>query len=401
MAFVGIVQNQAVAEANDYVIQPSITIAEEFNDNIYEAPSNKVSDFITHLIPGISFKYSASAWDWEGSYFLDYAYYARLGTDNITHTLMTKGLVKVIDEFLFLEISDTYRRASLDVTRDVTQESAFSNQSDQNIFSVSPYLIFRPTAFSRVKTGYRYSNIWYGESAGVDKNQHDIFADATYDLTAKTSLIANYTYTFQTSSLSEMNKHDVLIGVRHEYLDNCFVYGQTGTSYYSFNSGQDSSTFIWNAGLLHTIDSVVMTIDTGVRFAEDPTRNFVKENFYVGKLVKTYGRGQGYFTGYYSKYGTIGGLGGADQTSKLGAGVGVKHELFQNVTGTANFAAEKYDYDGGTYTNRLAADYGVVYLMPYEITAGLSHRYFHYFSPDRVYDNREVNRVMLELRKVF
>jgi uncharacterized protein (PEP-CTERM system associated) len=160
---------------------------------------------------------------------------------------------------------------------------------------------------------------------------------------------------------------------------------------------------------------VVLNLETGVRFSEDPVRSLVKENFVSGRVTKNYGRGEVYFTPYYSKFTALNGVSGDQQTSKYGAGVGVKHEFFTDTIGTANFAAERFDYNGGTratatggtetfagsHTNRLAADYGLSYLMPYEITAGLSHRYFRYFSPSRSFDNREVNRVMLELRKVF
>lgn len=404
-ATVGFVASQPVAEAGDLLVQPSITVAEEYNDNIYETPSNEVSDFITHLVPGISFKYSAAAWDWEGSYFLDYAYYARLGNDQITHTLMTKGLVKLVDEFAFLEISDTYRRASLDVTRDVTQENYFSNQSDQNIFSVSPYLVFHPTAASTLKTGYRYTNIWYREPSALDKNENSLYAEGTYDLSSSTSLIGSYVFTNQDTRVNTLKKHDVLAGVRHEYLDKCYVYAQAGTSFLSFDPGEDSSNFIWLAGVSHSLDTVVISLESGVRYSEDPTRNMFKETYYTGKVTKAYKRGEGFFTLYYSDYDTptssFSVVSSLSQRNKYGASLGFKHEILDNLTGNAAVTGERYEFVSGGRTDRLFLEYGLLYQLPRDFSVALTHKYFRYSSPTVSNDNRDVNRVIAELRKVF
>ncbi|TLN00877.1 TIGR03016 family PEP-CTERM system-associated outer membrane protein, partial [bacterium] len=146
------------AYAGELSFHPYIAISEEFTDNVYESRDEKQSDFVTRFLPGMTFKYVAPLWDWDLAYNLDYRLYARNSrSDETTHNLAAKGHVKLIDERLFLDISDTFKRVSLDVSRDYTQEGLYSNQSDSNILTVSPYAIFRPGGQTTIKTGYRYS----------------------------------------------------------------------------------------------------------------------------------------------------------------------------------------------------------------------------------------------------
>src|SRR6266567_5518108 len=46
-------------------INPSIAVSEEFTDNVFQSQANKKSDFITHLSPGLAFKYRTPFWDWD------------------------------------------------------------------------------------------------------------------------------------------------------------------------------------------------------------------------------------------------------------------------------------------------------------------------------------------------
>lgn len=153
------------ANAADFRFTPNITVSEEFTDNVFEAAEGKRYDFITRLLPGLSLDYKAPVLDLSVAYNYDYRYYARNSrSDDTTHNLDARGLARIVDEFLFLEASDTYKRVSLDVSRDTSNESLFRNQSDQNIVTASPYFVIRTIPHYTIKGGYRYTNTWYKDA---------------------------------------------------------------------------------------------------------------------------------------------------------------------------------------------------------------------------------------------
>jgi len=137
----------------DFAVSPSIAVSEEYNDNVFVSPDRR-TDYITSLMPGIILSYNAPFWDWDLAYNFAYRYYARKSQeDDFAHSMSMHGLTRLIDDFLFLDISDNYSRVSLNIARDRTLESNFVNQSDSNNFTASPYLRFHPVPKVSMRTG--------------------------------------------------------------------------------------------------------------------------------------------------------------------------------------------------------------------------------------------------------
>lgn len=387
--------------AGELTFKPSLMVAEEYNDNIYETWNNRESDFITHLIPGITANYKAPLWDWDLTYSLDYAYYARLKEDETSHGLSTRGLVKLIDEFLFLEVSDTYRKTSLDVTRDVTQEGVLGgDQTDQNIFTASPYMVFHPSERTTLRTGYRYTNVWYKEASAVDKTENGAFADLTYQMTDKFSLTGGYLFTHQDTDIQDYDKHDVYGGFRYEYAEGSFIHGRAGNSWIGYQGGRDVSNPFWNAGISHALDTVTLSFDTGVVYTEDPRSVITEETSYTGRAIKKFARGDLGVSLNYAEYRNTE-LDALD-TTRYGTGLNGRYDLAESLIGHLNFTAERYnDKLINTYTNRFVVDYGVTYAIAKDLSIALNHRYIDYSSPVIINDNKRINRVILSLNKAF
>jgi hypothetical protein len=382
----------------EFSAHPSITVSEEYTDNVFASRDNKRTDYITRVLPGIALKYNAPFWDWDIAYNYDYRYYARNSRKNDdTHDLLGKGFVKIIDDLFFLDISDTYRRVSLDVTRDRTQESLFLNQSDSNIITASPYFLFRPGRQTTVKTGYRYTNVWYRDPTAVDKREHTGFVTVTYDLSSRLSLSADYAFT-QQNSVNAYKKHAPYLGIRYEYSDKSFVFAQGGYTWIDFEDGADFNKPYWYAGFNHSFDTLSVYFNAGVQYPEDPLTGVTKEtNFKFGVDRATVSGTVG-FSLYYSKY-------DGEQvvrTNKYGAGVTARHEITPKITGNLAFSAERYDdKNTGSYSRRFYVSPGLSYALPRNFTIALNYTFIDYYSPEVFTDNYRVNRVVLEARKTF
>jgi hypothetical protein len=389
------------AHGAEFEAHPALAVSEEFTDNVFETTSNRTSDYITRALPEIAMSYRAPALTGDFRYLFDYRHYAKNNhKDEITYSLSTKGLITAVENFVYLDVSDEYQRVSLDVTRDVTKESLFINQADRNVATISPYLKFRPIERILVKPGYRFIDTRYFSSSGIDKNNNMAYVDVAYEWTKRFNLTAAYTFNRETSSVGNYDQHQTLEGFRYEYADKSFVFAQVGFNWIEYDRGPKLKSIAWNAGITHVFDTVTGTVTTGVRYNEDPLSNAVQESFVGAYLEKRFNRGLCSLSSQYSEFL----LTSTDtlQTRKYGATVRGQYEFTKQLNGTFGFNAERYEQPlAGSYTRRLQVDSGLSYLLAQQLIASLSYVYTGYYSPGIAGDNKDVNRAIIEVKKIF
>jgi hypothetical protein len=349
-------------------------------------------------MPGVSLMYVMPFWDWNIAYNYEYRIYAKKSRKNDdTHYLLATGLIRIIDEFLLLDINDTYSRVSLDISRDRTQESLDSNQSDTNNFTASPYLLFHPVTLATIKTGYRYTNVWYKDPSGIDRRDHIGFIDASYELTSKLTLSANHTYTHE-NSREPYDRHVSYLGGRYQYEERSFINAQGGYTISDLKYGKDSKKPYWNAGITHYFDHTSVSLNTAVQYPIDPVSGVTRETDYSLAVNRDFSRGRAGITISYSEYSGP----SIDVDKRYGVGFIANHELLQNLSGSINFSVDRYEHkDTETYTRRILVNPSLSYTLPYEITIGLNYTFVNSYSPKTIDDRYNVNRVSLEIRKSF
>ena len=410
---ISILSVATIAHGAEFEIIPSITVSEEFTDNVFDSITNRTSDYITRTLPGLALSYKAPILTGNLNYVFDYRHYARkTREDETTHSLSAKGLMSGVENLLFLDVSDEYQRVSLDVTRDVTKESLFVNQADRNVVTASPYLTLHPTERIMLKPGYRFIDTRYFGSSGIDntidKTDHIAFLNITYELSRKWSLTADYTFTRELVVIDNFSQHQSLAGFRYEYADKSFLFAQAGKTWIEYDNGQPFNNVLWNAGLTHIFDTVTATIITGVKYDENPSSNIVQESFVNGTVEKRFQRGTLSLSPYYSDYvptnsytqQTNSTNQNTLQTKKYGATVRGQHEFNADLKGNLAFKTEKYEQQG-SYTRLFQVDSGLSYLLGKQLTASLTYIYTEYYSPGIATDNRHVNRAMIEIKKSF
>ena len=393
------------AYAGEGAIHPSIAVSEEFNDNVFDTSTSRVSDYITHVLPGVTANYDAQAFKGDLNYTFDYRYYAKNSREHDrTHTIQANGHLTAVENLLFLDVNDQYQRVSLDVTRDLTNETLFANQSDRNVVSAAPYITLRPGQRTTVKTGYRYVDTRYfnlsGESAGFNKTNHVGYLEISHELSQRWTLKAGYTFTREESIAGNFNQHQGFGGFRYEYADKSFLFAEAGNTWTLFESGQRLNNIYWNAGLSHTFDTVTATASTGVSYDEDPLSNIIKNTVASGSVEKRLHNGSVRLSLAYNEYT----LTSSDtlQTRKYSGTIGGTYEFTSHLAGNLAFTAEKYEQLLlHSYTRRLLVDSGLSYLLAEGLTLALNYNYVDLYSPGIATDNRHINRVTLEIRKVF
>ncbi len=275
-------------EASEYRIQPSISLGEEYNDNIFLVPENRSYDYISRITPAISIMYKAPLWDWNVNYFYDYRYFARYYIrEDKTHSLNLANHTRIIDEYVFLDIGDNYARVSIDPTRDYTQESTFVNQTDRNTLTVNPYFIMRPTSQMTVTTGYGYSNTWYKDPTAIDETSHVVYTGLQQELSQRANMTAGIRHTQNKNRLQEYSQDDVFLGQKYEYVENSILSVTVGNSWFDIKDAEKTSQVYWDASLTHRYSTMTVTYETGLRFIPDPILILRREDRYLATISKS------------------------------------------------------------------------------------------------------------------
>lgn len=389
--------------AAEMEFKPSLGVSEEINDNIYETASSKRAEYITRVQPGATLHYLTSFWSWDTAYTFDYRKYARHSRDDeYNHNANVQGKIALVDNFFYLDLSDTYQRVTLDVTRDVTtQSSLFISQTDQNIATLSPYLQWKLGEKSTLKTGYRYTDIRYWDSAGIDKLDHGAFADFSYELTPKLSLTTGYAFTRSKTATIRFDKHDVYGGFKYQYADKSFLFGKIGNSWQNFKNYNNVSYLFWDAGITHDFEIVTATLETIVQNTEDPLAVSTKETSYSLKLDKTQQRGAFGVSSTYSEY--VNTQTETRNQRKLSFSGYWRHEVSQGLTGSLSATAERFYQDvSAGYPYHFIGSSGLSYAFNHDITLSLTYSYeTNRYNIDSSAGGRDINRGIVEVKKIF
>ncbi len=421
--------------AADFTIRPSIAISEEYSDNIDQEP-DKRSAFTTKVMPGVAARYRAPLWDWRFNYGFEYRYYTEekraadggMDRHDYRHVLNARGLIRIIDNLFYLEVSDVYKRTDLNVVRasgdpqfnddpeseadqdgsdmePLVEEIAGDDvrdrdSSDRNIFTISPYFAFQPTARTSLRTGYRYSNTWYKEDIAKNSQSHTVFADGSYQLTYKLALTSGYSMVVEYfdghDDQDREYRQNVYVGTRYVFSPSTRAFGRVGTTWRDRTGRENTSDLFWSAGLSHAMGRYVATLGTTVRYVDDPIRDTTRKETVIGAgLARQYDRGAVNLFASYSEFED-------PKETKYATGLTVGHALTQRLSANTGLIAQRRKNQHQIRIDEWRAFFGLRYLLTRDLVASLKYQYTDSSSQDPLSrDNFQENRVVLELRLHF
>ena len=398
---------QATPARAEYRMIPSLTLGEEYNDNIYLRTTDRFSDYITHVAPSLAFTYKASLWDWDGFAAYDYYDYARVTiTENNAPRAHITNLTRVASGVLFLALTENYQKISQELQRDYTQLSSFVNQTEQNIFSVNPYATLHPSIRTSVDAGYLYRNTWYKDPRSIDKIDHITYTEMKHEVSPTISSTAAAHYTLNRNTVQNYDKIDVSAGLKYEYTGSSNIYGTIGNAWLSAESVGRETQIFWNAGLVHNLLKLTFTIETVSSYVEDPLRVLRRVDRYAAGIKREVERTSLGLTGALQEYRNAK-TKQLEQTSYTASG-SVSHEITTQSKAFLDLYTQRLE-------ENLLDTYTVLYLaaVRYEytgwetLTVAVAYRYSNNrnpYHPDLgpYYDgNYYNNRFIVEIKKVF
>ncbi|WP_129125883.1 TIGR03016 family PEP-CTERM system-associated outer membrane protein [Geomonas oryzae] len=387
------------ALAAEFRLVPSLTLGEEYNDNLLQTASRQKTDFVTRVQPGVAFSAEGGGFSTDVTYGLDYRYFAN-GTrrDQFDHRAGMKGSFRFFDDFLHLDLSDSYSRVSTDVARDVVNESLVVDQLLQNNAVISPYLNWRLPGAATLKTGYRYRDTRYWSGDGLDKIEHDGYAEYSRELTAGFTLSAAYNFAHLSSEASALDRHEGYLGLRYDWSTATFIYGKFGYDWQSFDSGANTSDPFWDVGASRDFGILTATAGTKVQYTEDPQTLSTRNVRHYATLSRVFSRGFASLGGSYEKFEKQQLIRDVEHKTLIEASA--RYLLRPDLTLMLGLAGDRLSNGGTvTYPYHLTGSFGMDYMLSEHLVLGANYTHISYrHHLDSAGGAVEVNRAIVEMR---
>jgi len=407
MLVVLIAAGAAVSRASDVTIEPALTVSEEYNDNVYLVPDydpDIITDYITRIIPSVHAVYFAPLWDWDVAYAYEYRYYARHKIrEDAQQRLSLLSRTRIIKDFFFLDIKDEYSTVSLFATKDFYKVSSTATPylTQQNIFTVNPYLVFRPTQRTDLTTGLEYRKVWYEDPVAVDKSVNALYGDLNNHRTERLTWTASARYEKTDTQVLDFTHSTFLVGPRLEYKDRSLFWCRLGASRFGGYPDDRNTRPMWDVGILHSGPTASIRYETARTWIDDAVRILRREDRYILSASKDVERTSLGASIAYREYGS----GGFSDERRYSSAVSFSHYLTERLQGLYSVTVDRYERFPVRSTDTTSIGYltdvRINYRANETLTYSFQYRYADSYSHDVPIDNYENNRIIAEVKKIF
>lgn len=159
-----------------WTIEPRISLTETFTDHANVGQSNKESDLITQVSPGVRIKGDTARMKFNADYSLRGVMYANNGDENeIQHALNAFGTLEAVEDWLFVDVNGvvTQQLISAFGTQSPDDSSINANTTQTSNFRVSPYIKGKLGGFADYQARYSRSFAQASASSNYDTDIED------------------------------------------------------------------------------------------------------------------------------------------------------------------------------------------------------------------------------------
>ena len=251
-----------------FQFHPRLTLAEEYNDNIFLASDNEEEDWITTVEPGISLVYDSRSLNATVDYSLRYRLYKNNDDENLDkfEDVQRANATAIFFQGrpFTLRISETISREALD-ERDDNEFNDLENRSTLYHLTVSPEYNWRIAPTYALVFGYGYDRLDYVEAAGNDSEEHSGRVSFIKTLTASTDVFVRYQYmAHQSDDEEEFTRQDYSLGMTQQLGGRTTLSVQGGLGKVEYDSGLAADLTTWLLDLAYR-QSEALTVSLGYR----------------------------------------------------------------------------------------------------------------------------------------
>ena len=220
-----------------FKVSPSISLREEYNDNIFLTPRDEEDDFITNIYPAINISYNSNLLTLSLDYGLNFWFYADHPDLNETNTQRAKleTTLSPYKDIFFIRVFDEYQRVTIDERRQVALDNIFVNLTDSNRFLINPYFEYPLSGTLKARIGYSYENIWYKAKEGDDTDNHLATVSLIKELTPKISTSLSYSYSvYNPKRTEDYDRQNAILGINYQVSPKLTLNGEIGQTWFDY-----------------------------------------------------------------------------------------------------------------------------------------------------------------------
>ncbi|MBN2654272.1 MAG: outer membrane beta-barrel protein [Nitrospirae bacterium] len=339
----------------------SIGLTGKYSDNIYLTNSDRKSDFITTISPGIDLSYKSMKTEVLLGYHPGFNYYASHSDKNyVSHALNFGALVK-FSERLTLSVRDSFIKSEENQDIRTVYEGSLNQNVKRQINSLSGELGYKisPRLTSTLSGGY--SDTKTSGSASETGNFESYFGglSLSYMLSERTSVSANYKHTvFDYTSNDDSSSDAYTLGISYKLSETMTMALNGGISRTEYDdSGKSSTGFTGGASLTKRFErsNFVLAYNQGIMpniENNDTTKTSTFSLKYSRRMTELLTAGANAFYAVHKSA-----SGNNTDTREAGAGVSFSYMLSKAASLVLGYSYIKHDdklTDMNDYRNHIA-----------------------------------------------
>jgi hypothetical protein len=242
------------SKGGEFSIKPTVTLSEEYDDNIFLTADNKVGDYITRLTPSVNLTYKTPIWNLALDDTFAAWYYAKQGTSYTSNNANLSSNLTVIKNLFYFDVTDVEANVILNPRGPSTTTNLNVNQTNSNIANIMPYIKYQIDPATDVKAGVTYTNIWYN-SQGTNRHQYDGLVAITHAFDPKLNALLGAEYLLDRPESGEPNDDETAAyaSVFYTFDPRTKFDGTAGYRWISFSDGLDYDKPTYNVGLVYQL----------------------------------------------------------------------------------------------------------------------------------------------------
>ena len=256
---------------------PAFSLRQEYNDNIF-LERDKEGDFVTIARPSVTALWNTQIADLSLDLGVGYEkYWDNSDEDELRPTARLDSTFKLYRENLFLRVTDTYERVTIDEGGRGAVDNNLINMTDSNRLEVNPYLLLQPLRTLRARFDYLYENVWYREDEGDDAETHRYSATLTQQLTPRISADLTGSFSqFRPKDASrsllddtgeeEYDRTNAGVGLSWQVNDQLSLRGDVGRAWLDYDYSDDYDSTLFGGQADYQIST---TFSAGAAYQED------------------------------------------------------------------------------------------------------------------------------------
>ena len=198
-------------------IHPAFSLTEQYESNVFQAPTNAQGDFSTRISPGFALHLPTGRHDFYGGYRPEFVKYARLKSQDTINHFATLGMKLDFPGGLLVNVDNVFSKSTEAPLSDLT--GPIKNLQDI-LRSSAEYRLAERYSIALSHTLY-YINYLEQQNEFLDRVENRVGLTGYYRIFPKTDVLlepgyGRIEYLQNSSSNRDANNYDILVGLRSE-----------------------------------------------------------------------------------------------------------------------------------------------------------------------------------------